>query len=125
MSLAMSVVDEVERVLTGFGPQAHAVSVTLQVGCLRAVVPEAMEFCFEAAAQGTRAQGARLDIEQVPIVVRCARCGHDWTVEVIEFMCPACEGPVQVLSGKELLLRSIEVDDGLDDPSSRTEDDAS
>ncbi|GAB4259398.1 MAG: hydrogenase maturation nickel metallochaperone HypA [Thermoleophilia bacterium] len=116
MSLAISVVEEVERVLAGFGPRARAVTVTLQVGGLRAVVPEAMEFCFEAASQGTRVQGARLAIERVPIVVRCDRCRCQWTVEAVAFLCPTCEGPVRVLTGKELLLRSIEIDDGEDPP---------
>ena len=110
MSLACTVVDEIERVLADFGPDARALSVRLEVGRLRAVVPEAMEFCFEAASQGTRAQGARLIIEQVPIRVRCARCADEWVVESVEFFCPGCDGPVEILTGKELLLRTIEVE---------------
>jgi len=111
MGLACSVVTEVERVLSGFGPNARVVTVTLQVGKLRAVVPEAMTFCFEAASMGTRAQGAMLLIEPIPVRVRCITCDREWEAEALKFFCPDCEGPVQVLSGKELLLRTIEVDD--------------
>jgi hydrogenase nickel incorporation protein HypA/HybF len=36
--------------------------VTLEVGKMSCVMPEAIEFCFDAVAQGTRAEGAHLDI---------------------------------------------------------------
>lgn len=38
--------------------------VTLEIGKLSCVMPEAIEFCFEVVAQGTLAQGARLDIHR-------------------------------------------------------------
>lgn len=112
MTLAVNVVEEVERCLAELGPHARVTSVTLQVGGLRAVVPEALSFCFEAAAMGTRVEGADLIIEQIPVRVSCARCDREWTVTEVEFMCPTCEGPVRLLQGKELLLRAIEVEDG-------------
>lgn len=111
MGLACSVVTEVERVLSDFGSEARVATVTLQIGGLRAVVPDAMRFCFEAAVQGTRVQGAHLVIEEIPVRVRCAHCDREWIADTVEFFCSACEGPVQVLSGKELLLRAIEIED--------------
>ncbi len=38
--------------------------VSLEIGRLSCVMPEAVEFCFEAAAKGTPAEGARLDIHR-------------------------------------------------------------
>src|SRR5690242_2586488 len=59
LSIAQSVVDAVcERAA---GRSVH--SVRLRVGALTAVVPEAMQFCFDLAVEGTVAEGARLDIE--------------------------------------------------------------
>lgn len=114
MTLAINVVEEVERCLEEFDPAARVMTVTLEVGGLRAVVPEALSFCFEIASSGTRADGARLIIEEIPVEVRCDRCERQWVVSDVEFQCPTCEGAVKVLSGKELLLRGIEVDDGAD-----------
>lgn len=111
MGIAMTIVAEVERVLDDFGPHARARSINLQVGRLRAVVPEALEFCFLAASQRSRADGARLIIEQIPVRVRCTRCELEQIVEGLEFFCTACDGPVELLSGKELLLRTIEVEE--------------
>jgi hydrogenase nickel incorporation protein HypA/HybF len=114
MTLAINVVEEVERCLEEFDPAARVMTVTLEVGGLRAVVPEALSFCFEVASSGTRVGGARLIIEEIPVEVRCDRCERQWVVRDVEFQCPTCEGAVKVLSGKELLLRGIEVDDGAD-----------
>lgn len=112
MTLAVNVVEEVERCLAELGPDARVASVTLQVGGLRAVVPEALTFCFEAAATGTRVADARLIIEEIPVTVACDACHQEWTVSTVEFLCPRCEGPVRLVRGKELLLRAIEVEDG-------------
>ncbi len=38
--------------------------VTLEIGRQTCVTPEAIDFCFEAVAQGTLAEGARLDIHR-------------------------------------------------------------
>jgi len=111
MSLAMSIVDEVERCLGDFGPGARALRVTIEVGRFRAVVPEAMQFCFQAASRGTRAEGAELVIEEIPLVVDCPACDERWTLEDVTFFCPRCDGVVTLVSGKELMLRTIEIDE--------------
>src|SRR5665811_1524746 len=114
MTLAVNVVEEVERSLAGLDDRARVMTVTLEVGGLRAVVPEALSFCFEVASSGTRVEGACLNIKEIPVEVRCDRCDRQWVIHEIGFLCPDCEGAVKVLSGKELLLRAIEVDDGTD-----------
>ncbi|HZK48364.1 MAG TPA: hydrogenase maturation nickel metallochaperone HypA, partial [Thermoleophilia bacterium] len=114
MTLAANVVEEVERCLVDLAPGARVTSVTLEVGALRAVVPEALSFCFEVASSGTRVEGARLVIQEIPVEVHCDRCERQWVIHEIGFLCPACDGTVRLLRGKELLLRAIEVDDGLD-----------
>jgi hydrogenase nickel incorporation protein HypA/HybF len=44
------------------GRQVHTVN--LEIGRLTCVSPDALEFCFDAVAQGTLAQGARLQIRR-------------------------------------------------------------
>ncbi|MEJ5348228.1 MAG: hydrogenase maturation nickel metallochaperone HypA [Desulfosoma sp.] len=83
----------------------------LQVGALAAVVPEALTFCFQVVAQGTPAERAVLDIETVPVVVRCPLCGDLYEMEDRLDMCPRC-GPVvsglSLISGREMTVMSIE-----------------
>ena len=114
MSLAQAVLAEAERCLTPYGPCARVVRVKVQVGALRAVVPEALTFCFHVVAQETPAEDAVLDIEEIPLRTRCHRCGHEWLPDGVTFFCPLCDGPVEVLTGMELLLHSLQIDDGGD-----------
>ncbi len=111
MGIAVSMVREVERLLEDFGPSARAVRVTVSVGALQAVVPDALRFCFQAAGLQTRAEGAELVIEEVPVRVRCPVCGTERTALEVLFVCPACDAPEQLLAGKELILRTIEIEE--------------
>ncbi len=79
------------------------------VGALGNVVPEALEFAFDVAGEGTVAAGAELEIVEVPVTVRCNACGAESRLEDFAFLCPACGSlDVTVLKGNELYLDSIE-----------------
>jgi hydrogenase nickel incorporation protein HypA/HybF len=109
MSIAQSIVEIVEDVLSEQGnPGVEKVFVT--VGRMAGVVPESLEFSFEAITAGTRLEGAELVIEHVPIRARCKSCDHTWEVESYVFRCERCEGTgLDIVSGNELAVREIEV----------------
>jgi hydrogenase nickel incorporation protein HypA/HybF len=86
--------------------------VTVRFGRLRQVVPDALEFAFGIVARETVCEGARLEQVIVPARLRCAPCAHAWEVEAPAFRCPRCGGiEVAVLSGEELQVESIEVEE--------------
>ncbi len=81
------------------------------VGALGNVIPDALEFAFDVAGRGTVAEGARLDIVEVPVTVRCNACGAETVLDDFAFLCTECGSvDVTVLRGKELYLDSIEGD---------------
>ena len=84
--------------------------VTLKIGTLRQVIPEALLFCFETAAAGTPREGAMLDIQEVPIRQKCRHCGLEWGGEIPLGRCTACGSTeVDTISGVELDIESLEV----------------
>ncbi len=87
--------------------------VSLRVGALRQVVPDTLEFYFEFVSKGTVCEGARLEQELIPAVLRCASCEREWTIDMPIFMCPGCgsAGHVEVASGEEFEVESIEVEE--------------
>ena len=88
------------------------VGVTVSIGPLSAVVADSLRFGFEAASVGTPAQGAELDIVDVPLVVRCSGCDEDLTVDdPAVLICPRCSGQVTVISGDETLVTSVRYDE--------------
>jgi len=88
--------------------QIHALK--MRVGVLSGVVPDALSFAFDVAAQGTIAENARFEIESVPARCLCDRCGQEFEPVDIIFECPNCHQiSANVASGKELELTSMEV----------------
>ena len=83
--------------------------VRVQVGALTAVLPEAMRFCFELAAEGTVAEGAWLEIDERPAAVHCRGCGADAVLADFLLLCPCGSADVQVTAGRELRILSMEV----------------
>ena len=65
-------------------------------------------------SQETVCEGARLELEVVPAVLRCRPCEREWTIDVPAFRCPHCGGShVAVLAGNELEVESIEVEEDI------------
>lgn len=92
--------------------------IRLQVGEMAAVVPEALNFCFETLSESTVAKGAALEIETLPVVARCSECRLSFQVENQSFLCPECGYPaLEMVSGRELSIVSIEGETGDRDDS--------
>jgi hydrogenase nickel incorporation protein HypA/HybF len=90
-------------------PEGEVLAVTVEIGRLSGVVPEAIRFCFDACSRGTRVEGARLDIVDVPGRGRCASCDRELEMEELIARC-ACGNPfLEVVRGRELRIRSVEV----------------
>ncbi len=86
--------------------------VNLKIGKLAAVVPESLRFCFEVASRDTPAEGALLHIEEIGVTASCKNCGYSWTALEPVFICEKCgSGSVDLLSGRELDIVSIEVEE--------------
>ena len=85
-------------------------SVKLKVGEQAGVVADSLEFCFNSLIDGTSLQGAVLEIERVPFVVKCNSCGRSTINESGILFCSVCDGSdVTLISGNELEIIAIEV----------------
>lgn len=113
----MGIATEIVRIVTESIPADMAdpkvVRINLKVGKFAAVVPQSLTFCFEIAAEQTPAEGAELHIEEVAVTARCNECRHRWQISEPVFNCPECDsGSIEMLSGRELDIESIELADG-------------
>jgi len=89
----------------------QVLSVTVEVGSLSGVVPEAMEFCFETCTAGTMVAGAELLIETVAGRGRCPECGIEMEIDNYTFACSSCGAlGLERLQGEELRIKELEVD---------------
>jgi hydrogenase nickel incorporation protein HypA/HybF len=85
--------------------------VCLEIGVLSHVAPEAMQFCFEAVAARSIAQGAKLEIVETQGTAWCMACSKSIEIKQRYEPCPDCGGyQLQVTGGEEMRVRELEVD---------------
>jgi hydrogenase nickel incorporation protein HypA/HybF len=88
---------------------ARVARLSLQIGQLAGVVPDALRFCFDACAQGTSLEGAALEIDEVPGRGCCRQCGSElWLPSFLE-LCSCGSADLEVIAGAELRVKSVEV----------------
>lgn len=105
LSIAQSVV---EAVTERAGDRA-VLRVSLTVGRLSGVVPDALRFSFDLVTEGTSAEGALLEIEEPEGRAHCRGCETDVVLHDLLLLCPCGSADVEVIGGTELLISSMEV----------------
>ena len=108
MSITQGIIDISEQHAGG----RRVLAVDVEIGELSSVVPESIEFCFEACSQGTLLEGARINIIRIPGRGQCLDCGADTPLSSLFDACQCCGGyRVKVVAGEEMRVREIEVDE--------------
>jgi hydrogenase nickel incorporation protein HypA/HybF len=112
LSLVTSIVESVSETLNAY-PGARVLEVRLRVGALAAVVEDSLQFCYGIASAGTALEGSRLVVKLLPVVMHCAPCGQDVTLEGVQsFRCPQCGAlSIDLRQGRELEIEAIEIDE--------------
>jgi hydrogenase nickel incorporation protein HypA/HybF len=112
LSIALSLVDIASEEMTRLGC-VRVDAVHLRLGILSGVVKEALLFSFAAAASGTPLDGARLEIEEVPVTAWCDECSAERRLAAAAFRrCPVCAAPMAtIVRGEELELVGLEIHD--------------
>jgi len=105
LSVMQSVVDQVTERLG----DARVAEVHLTVGKLSGVVADSLRFCFELACAGTSMEGAELDIDEPAGSAECLSCQQVFGLDRPILLCPCGSADVRVISGQELLIRSVRV----------------
>ncbi|MEM3737063.1 MAG: hydrogenase/urease maturation nickel metallochaperone HypA [Candidatus Bathyarchaeia archaeon] len=90
--------------------------VQLALGKFLLIGLEEARFAYEALVKGTLMENSDLRIEEVDPKVKCTSCGYLGNVEVggvshtslpAPVTCPRCGGRVQILEGKECIIKSF------------------
>jgi hydrogenase nickel incorporation protein HypA/HybF len=85
--------------------------VKLQVGTLSGVVPELLISAFDIYKKDTLASEAEMEIETVPLRIKCRDCGRETTKDDYILSCPACSSAnLDNLAGTELILEKMELE---------------
>lgn len=105
LSITQGVVDAVAERFAG----ARVAGVRLEIGRLSGVLPDAVRFCFDVVAAGTAVEGARLVIDEPAGRARCRDCEQEFELDDPIPLCRCGSARVEVLSGAQLRIVSVEV----------------
>jgi len=111
LSITQSVVAICAERAAQQGPRARVTQVTLEVGVLAAVLPDALRFCFSACARDTVLEGAELQIVEVPGRARCFDCGAEVAMLQLFGHCACGSTQLVLISGEELRVKQMEVEE--------------
>ncbi len=101
-------------------PNRGVASLRIEVGEFLVASRESLETAFEVLTRGTRLEGSRLDISEVPGRAMCVAChftgsGKDLGDELCEppavLLCPRCGTPLLVTDGAEISLLEVQLQD--------------
>jgi len=111
----ISIVESILEVAEEKAREANSPSILvikLRLGQFTAIAWEALDFAFEVARQGTLAEHARLEIEVVPMVLHCVVCdAKTQPMIAMSLICTQCGFPLKIVSGKELQIEYIEIEE--------------
>jgi hydrogenase nickel incorporation protein HypA/HybF len=110
----LSIMEEMLAIALAYAHQEQSCEIQrihMRVGVLSGVVPEALQFAFEAIAPGTIAERGELVIERISVRCYCAACTLVFEpLEAWSYECPQCHRyTVDIRQGQELELVSLEV----------------
>jgi hydrogenase nickel incorporation protein HypA/HybF len=107
----MSITQSVVEICEGHAGGRRVIEVVLEIGELSGVVPDSIEFCFEACTKGTLLEGARLTLEIIPGVGRCPACAAELPITSLFDSCSSCGAfGLAVVSGEELRVKELELE---------------
>jgi hydrogenase nickel insertion protein HypA len=110
-ALALSILDIIVNKCTEAGGRTVD-SVRVRIGTAAGVLPEALQFAFDAVKATTVADKATLEIERVAVGGTCNDCKKEFTAADVQyvFACPLCGSKFfEITSGREMEIVDMEV----------------
>ena len=122
VAIAQSLIAEIEkeRALRGDVP---VTGVGVRIGALSDINPESLEFGYQCLIADTSLAGCELTIERVAAVGKCRLCETTNQYDEFVFICPDCgSSAVDLVSGQELEIAWLNIEDTDDTPGDQTND---
>ncbi len=110
LSVAESIFRLAEEKITAYSGK-RPVKINLEIGLFSGIDFEALEFAISSVVKNTLFEETVIQIDKVSPLARCNECQHEFQPEDYITTCPVCGNfNVEFLKGKELLIRSIELE---------------
>jgi len=105
----LSVTRKIVSIVSEHAQGAPVKRVSLEIGKLSAVAPDAIRFCFDVCARGTEMEKARLEIIEIKGRRRCRDCGLEKDSDELFGACDCGSRNCECIAGEELKIKEMEL----------------
>lgn len=92
-------------------PGKKPMKIILEIGTLAGIDFEALDFALTSMVKSTLFDQTEIEIIKIQPQARCSDCGHEFIPVDYLANCPNCGNfKIDFIKGKELLIRSIELE---------------
>ena len=110
LAITQSILDIAQNVGREHGVK-RVKEVRIKLGAYSGVVPACVQDYFSVISAGTIAEGAVLNIQTLPVIMRCRSCSWQGEIDRLHIRCPECAGTdLKMIQGREFYVESLEVD---------------
>ncbi len=108
----LGITQNIVAIVAEYAKNSTVKRLTLEVGQLSAIMPEAIRFCFDICSQGTALEGATLEIIETPGLGKCRQCGAKTSLKEPFGLCKSCGGTkLDIIQGQELNIKEMEIEE--------------
>ena len=110
LSVAESIVRITKEKISQY-PDKIPVKLVLEIGLLSGIDFDALDFAMKSVVKNTSIENCIIEIIRIEPLAKCSNCGHLFKAEDYIASCPECGSiDIEFLKGRELLIRSIELE---------------
>ncbi|MCU0569623.1 MAG: hydrogenase maturation nickel metallochaperone HypA [Oculatellaceae cyanobacterium Prado106] len=107
----LGITQNIVAIASEYAAGAKVRQVSVEIGKLTAILPDAVRFCFDVCCQGTLLEGATLDIIETPGMGRCRSCGAELEMAQPFGTCACGSHELEILQGQELKIKTLETEE--------------
>ncbi len=107
----LGITQNIVAIVTEYAQGEKVLRVSLEIGKLSAIMPDAIRFCFDICSQGTILEGAKLEILEIPGLARCLLCGQEISLKQPFGICNCGSKELDLIAGEELKIKEIELEE--------------
>ena len=109
LSVAQSIIEIILQHVSA-SELTHVAAVRLKIGAAAGVVPESLEFSFQAITAESLLARAKLEIETIPFRIHCNTCNTTTEDNSGIVLCSSCgSADTKIISGLEMHIHEIEI----------------
>jgi hydrogenase nickel incorporation protein HypA/HybF len=106
----LGITQNIVEIVTNHAQGAKVQKVSLEIGNLSGIMPDAVRFCFDVCCKNTVLEGATLEIIEIPGLARCRQCGAEFSLEQPFGICSCGSLEIDLIKGEELKIKDMEIE---------------